>query len=98
MKGTQEADWHRLWFREPYIQICCETDMENPYWKDNEDSICALMEKDYEYCCEFREEDIAAWTEILLHFDGLDTVAEVYLNEYNSRENHATCTASGSMR
>ena len=81
MKGTQEADWQEAVVPGTvYTDLLRNGNMENPYWKDNEDSICALMEKDYEYCCEFREEDIAAWTEILLHFDGLDTVAEVYLN------------------
>ncbi len=55
--------------------------IEDPFWKDNEDSICAYMEHDYEYVCRFvPQKDILESERILLHFDGLDTAADVFLN------------------
>ena len=55
--------------------------MEDPYWKDNEDAACALMEDDYEYECRFvPDEALMRSRTRLLKFDGLDTCASVYLN------------------
>ena len=48
--------------------------------EDNEDSICALMEKDYEYTCTFEGGNTEDFSSIFLRFEGLDTVADVYLN------------------
>lgn len=64
-----------------YTDLLREGKMENPFWKDNEDKALALMEYDYEYSCEFdcdKQEEKADI--ILLHFDGLDTIADVALN------------------
>lgn len=81
MKAAEDADWQEAVVPGTvYTDLLRNGNMENPYWKDNEDSICALMEKDYEYCCEFTEEETDSWSGILLKFEGLDTVAEVYLN------------------
>lgn len=63
-----------------YTDLLRNGRMEDPYWKDNEDKACALMEEDYEYVCTFREKDIQECTQIFLRFEGLDTVADVYLN------------------
>lgn len=52
----------------------------DPYWKDNEDAICRLMEDDYEYQCVFTEAGAGDCSDVYLKFDGLDTVAEIYLN------------------
>lgn len=55
--------------------------MEDPFWKDNELKACELMEEDYEYLETFDCEDhILDCDRVLLHFDGIDTVADVYLN------------------
>ena len=59
-----------------YTDLLRNGNMENPYWKDNEDAICSLMEKDYEYQCTFQGEE----TSELSRFEGLDTVADIYLN------------------
>lgn len=55
-------------------------EIPDPYWKDNEDAVCALMEDDYEYECTFMAEGIRDCTRVTLCFDGLDTVADLYLN------------------
>lgn len=55
--------------------------MEDPFWKDNEDKALSLMEYDYEYVTQFDcPEEIRESDRALLHFDGLDTIADVYLN------------------
>lgn len=63
-----------------YTDLLRNHNMEDPFWKDNEDRICALMEKDYEYECVFYEDEITQFSSVFLRFEGLDTVAEVYLN------------------
>lgn len=64
-----------------YTDLLRNQNMENPYWKDNEDKICARMEADYEYCCVFEEMDTDSYSHMVLRFEGLDTAAEVYLND-----------------
>ncbi len=55
--------------------------MEDPYYRDNEMKALALMDYDYEYCTVFSVEDsYFELDEVLLHFDGLDTLADIYLN------------------
>lgn len=55
--------------------------MEDPFWKDNEDAALKLMEYDYEYSVSFScNEELLASDEVILHFDGLDTIADITLN------------------
>ena len=55
--------------------------MENPFWKDNEDEALKLMDYDYEYSTSFScDKELLASDEIILHFDGLDTIADITLN------------------
>ena len=55
--------------------------MENPYWKDNEQAALKLMEKDYIYVKNFDiSEEMIICNKILLHFDGIDTAAGIFLN------------------
>lgn len=63
-----------------YTDLFRNGNMEDPYWKDNEDSICRLMEQDYEYECVFQGQDTEGYAEVFLRFEGLDTVADIYLN------------------
>ena len=63
-----------------YTDLLRNGNMENPYWKDNEDAICSLMEKDYEYQCTFQGEETSELSSVFLRFEGLDTVADIYLN------------------
>ena len=55
--------------------------LENPFWKDNEDAALKRMDYDYEYCtCFSCGEELLASDEIILRFDGLDTIADISLN------------------
>ncbi len=64
-----------------YGDLLAHGEMENPFWKDNENDACALMEEDYEYVTHFEcEEGLLDSDRVVLHFDGIDTVADVYLN------------------
>lgn len=64
-----------------YTDLLRNGNMEDPFFKDNEDRVCARMEEDYEY---LRREEIdgslLCCDRVLLRFEGLDTVAEIYVN------------------
>lgn len=65
-----------------YTDLLRNGKMEDPFWKDNEDKICALMEKDYEYRCRFTLlPGMLKNHKVVLHFDGLDTLADIYVNQ-----------------
>lgn len=64
-----------------YGDLLAQGEMKDPFWKDNENEVCELMEEDYEYVETFDCEDgILDSDRVVLRFDGLDTVADVYLN------------------
>lgn len=55
--------------------------MENPFWKDNEIEALKLMDFDYEYTNIFEVNDeYLVSNDTFIRFDGLDTLADVYLN------------------
>lgn len=56
--------------------------IEDPYWRDNEDAALALMDNDFEYIGQiyFDDNEAEASDEILLRFEGLDTIADIELN------------------
>lgn len=81
MKRVDEEQWQEAVVPGTvYTDLLRNGNIEDPYWKDNEDKICALMEADYEYECRFDETDAEAFSSVFLRFEGLDTVADVYLN------------------
>lgn len=56
--------------------------MEDPYYRDNELKALPLMENDFVYQTDFSvPESFLEADEILLRFDGIDTLAEIWLNE-----------------
>lgn len=56
--------------------------MEDPYWRDNEEKALKLMDMDYEYSILFRGEEVLFESEeILLVFEGIDTLSDLYLND-----------------
>lgn len=64
-----------------YTDLLRNKDMEDPFWKDNEDKALELMEYDYEYVTDFAcEQELLDSDGVILHFEGLDTLADVYLN------------------
>lgn len=65
-----------------YTDLLRNGKMEDPFWKDNEIRALPLMEQDYEYeTCFDAEPELLASEKILLRFDGLDTAADIYLNQ-----------------
>lgn len=65
-----------------YTDLLRNGDMEDPFWKDNELCCLPLMEEDYEYETRFEPDgEFAGQDRILLCFDGLDTIADIYLNQ-----------------
>lgn len=66
-----------------YSDLLANGKMEDPFFKDNEYQAKALMEEEYEYRTEFEfsEKEFENARKIFLHFDGIDTLADVYLNE-----------------
>ncbi len=56
--------------------------MEDPFWRANEAEALALMEFDYAYTRVFRvEADLLTHEEVTLYCAGLDTLAQVYVND-----------------
>ncbi|MBQ6442095.1 MAG: glycoside hydrolase family 2 protein [Lachnospiraceae bacterium] len=57
--------------------------MEDPYYRNKEDAALALMQHDFEYRGTFDAEEAALLTadEVLLRFEGIDTIADIALND-----------------
>lgn len=64
-----------------YTDLLKNGQMEDPFWKDNENKALALMEKDYEYETVFQCDELRKSKKVWLRFEGLDTIADVYVNE-----------------
>lgn len=65
-----------------YTDLLRNGSMEDPFWKDNEIQALELMEYDYEYKTVFDcGNDLLNSDRVLLHFDGIDTIADIYVNE-----------------
>ncbi|SKA73825.1 beta-mannosidase [Clostridium sp. USBA 49] len=65
-----------------YSDLLKNNKMEDPYYRDNELKALKLMDQDYEYKLIFNtSKKMLNSDEIMLHFDGLDTLADIYLNE-----------------
>ncbi|MDR1803921.1 MAG: glycoside hydrolase family 2 protein [Treponema sp.] len=64
-----------------YNDLLLNNQMEDPFWRDNEDKAFALMENDYEYRTDFAIPDkFFKMDMILLRCEGLDTLAEITVN------------------
>lgn len=50
-----------------YTDLLRNHQIQDPYWKDNEDSVCALMEEEYEYECTFMNYGTDGYTDIYLN-------------------------------
>lgn len=66
-----------------YSALLMAGKMDDPFFGDNEYQAKALMEEDYEYRTEFiyDEKQFEGCEEVILRFDGIDTIADIYLNE-----------------
>ncbi len=64
-----------------YGDLLAAGKMDDPFWKDNEEKACAIMENDFEYVASFSADpSVMAQDHVLLHFDGLDTITDIFLN------------------
>lgn len=64
-----------------YTDLLQNGSMEDPFWKDNEIRALEQMDYDYEYETVFDcGKELKGSSAILLHFDGIDTIADIYLN------------------
>lgn len=64
-----------------YADLLAAGRMEDPFWRDNELAALKLMEEDYEYRTEFvPAQEILEAGRAVLRFEGLDTLADLYLN------------------
>ena len=54
----------------------------DPFYRDNELKVLPLMENDFIYRKTFSaSEEMLACDEVILHFEGIDTLADIYLND-----------------
>ena len=65
-----------------YAALLKNGKMPDPFFGDNEYQAKALMEEDYEYRTVFNYEEtqFKDCQEVILRFDGIDTIADIYLN------------------
>lgn len=82
MQKAGDADW--IPAKVPgsvYADLLNAGKLEDPFWRDNEMAALALMENDYVYRTSFGvTEEMLRADDLLLRFDGLDTICEVTLN------------------
>lgn len=65
-----------------YTDLLNSKRMDDPYYRDNELEALKLSEKEYEYVTTFSaDRDEVEKERVLLRFEGIDTLAEIYLNE-----------------
>ena len=65
-----------------YQDLLTAGKMEDPFYRDNEEKALALMEHDFLYERVFSiDSSLLACSRIVLHMDGLDTLADVFVND-----------------
>ena len=53
----------------------------DPYYRDNELKVLPLMDNDFSYTTDFQvTKEMLSFDSLLLRFEGIDTLADVYLN------------------
>lgn len=55
--------------------------LEDPYYRDNELKALKVVENDFSYSTVFTADEVAACDRVLLVFEGVDTLADIYLND-----------------
>ncbi|MGN0376650.1 MAG: glycoside hydrolase family 2 protein [Suilimivivens sp.] len=64
-----------------YSALLEEELIPDPFYRDNELKVLPLMDNDFSFCtCFVPEEELFSCDEVILRFDGIDTLADVYLN------------------
>lgn len=86
-----QKGWELLWKEKTletsvpfsvYHDLFTHGEIDDPYYRDNAEAAMELSKDDYTYRCRFDvQPQIFSCEKILLHFDGVDTLADIYLNE-----------------
>lgn len=64
-----------------YYDLLEHGEIEDPFYRDNESEAFHLSEEDYSYTLDFiPDETIRKSNRIVLRFEGIDTLADIYLN------------------
>lgn len=64
-----------------YGALLAEKLIPDPYYRDNELEVLPLMENDFSFTTEFMvDEEMMSCDRLILRFDGLDTLADIYVN------------------
>lgn len=89
-KQSLKEGWQLLWEGKSleasvpfsmYHSLYEHGEIEDPYYRDNCEAAMELSRKDVTYQCTFdAEPQVYACSKIALHFDGVDTLADLYLN------------------
>ncbi|MFI3172096.1 MAG: glycoside hydrolase family 2 protein [Eubacteriales bacterium] len=65
-----------------YDTLIKNEEIPDPYWRDNEMEVLPIMDGNFEYSLEFSvDSEILSKKNQVLKFDGIDTIAEVILND-----------------
>ena len=65
-----------------YTVLAANGQIPEPYWKGNEDLVRDVINDDFLYTCTFdADPELFGQDQILLRFDGIDTIADIYLND-----------------
>lgn len=64
-----------------YSDLFKHGEIEDPFYRDNENELLPLSEEDYTYrLCFEADAELLGKPKIILKFDGVDTLADIYLN------------------
>lgn len=64
-----------------YTDLLRNGNMEDPFFKDNENKALELMNYDYEYNRTFLiDEKVLNCDKLIIRFDGIDTIADIFIN------------------
>ena len=82
MHSLQENDWVPAKVPGSVYQAYLDAGkMDDPFYRDNEEKALNLMKQDFEFATTFDvKEALREADRTVLHFDGIDTLGEIYLN------------------
>jgi beta-mannosidase len=83
MKNCAEKEWlPAIVPGSVYQDLLTNKRMDDPFWRDNENKALRIIENDFEYLCVFIPAPrVLGSDKALLRCHGLDTLAELYLND-----------------
>lgn len=64
-----------------YNDLINNGQLEDPYYRDNELKALKVVDNDFSYRTEFSSEGLTGYDRVLLVFEGIDTLADIYVND-----------------